>query len=102
MIIRNGVNSTLRARGRAALFFALILLLTLALSLGLGMWSYCSRALGLLDESYTSIAVLEYMGEDYPDADVADEYARQADQALDEDAVAALDGVELWEPADQA
>ena len=33
MIIRNGVNSTLRARRRAALFFALILLLTLALSL---------------------------------------------------------------------
>ena len=102
MIIRNGVNSTLRARGRAALFFALILLLTLALSLGLGMWSYCSRALGVLDESYTSIAVLEYMGEDYPDANVADEYARQANQALDKDTVATVDGVELWEPADQA
>ena len=102
MIIRNGVNSALRARRRAALFFALILLLTLALSLGLGMWSYCSRALEALDKSYTSIAVVEYMGEDYPDADAADEYARQAARTLDGNAVASLDGVELWEAADQA
>lgn len=102
MIVRNGVNSALRARRRAALFFALLLLLTLALSLGLGMWSYCGRALETLDESYVSIALAEYMGENYPDADAADEYARQAAQALDNGALAALDGVTLWEPADQA
>lgn len=102
MIIRNGVNSTLRARGRAALFFALILVLTLALSLGLGMWSYCSRALAALDQSYTSIALVEYMGADYPDPDTADDYARQAAQALDGAAISALDGVELWEVPDQA
>lgn len=100
MIVRNGVNSALRARRRAALFFALLLLLTLALSLGLGMWSYCGRALETLDESYASIALAEYMGENYPDADAADEYARQAAQALDNGALAALDGVTLWEPAD--
>lgn len=94
MIVRNGVRSTLRARGRTILFTLLILLLTLALDLGLGMWAYCAQTLAAMDESYTSIALVEYMGEDYPEADVADEYARQAAQALDGSAVSALGGVE--------
>lgn len=101
MILRNGVNSTLRAKGRSFLFFSLILLLTLSFALGLGMWAYCARALEVLDESYTSIALLEYMGEDYPAVDTADEAARQAAQSLGEDAIAALEGVILWETPDQ-
>ena len=76
MIIRNGIRSTLRARGRTALFTALILVLTLSLSLGLGMWAYCGRTLTEMDQRYTSVALLEYLGGDYPDGDAADEYAR--------------------------
>ena len=101
MIIRNGIRSTLRARGRSALFTLLILLLTLSLTLGLGMWVYCAQTLAAMDEGYTSVALVEYMGADYPSADAADEYARQAAQALDGDAIAAIDGVELWEGSDQ-
>ena len=62
MIIRNGIRSTLRARGRTALFTALILVLTLSLSLGLGMWAYCGRTLAEMDQRYTSVALLEYLG----------------------------------------
>ena len=102
MIVRNGVRSTLRARGRTILFTLLILLLTVALALGLGMWAYCAQTLAAMDESYTSVALVEYMGEDYPETDTADEYARQAAQTLDGAAVAAIDGVELWEESDQA
>ena len=102
MIVRNGVRSTLRARGRTILFTLLILLLTVALALGLGMWAYCAQTLAAMDESYISVALVEYMGEDYPETDTADEYARQAAQALDGDAIAAMDGVELWEGSDQA
>ena len=102
MIVRNGVRSTLRVRGRTILFTLLILLLTVALALGLGMWAYCAQTLAAMDESYTSVALVEYMGEDYPETDTADEYARQAAQALDGDAIAAIDGVELWEGSDQA
>ena len=36
MIIRNGIRSTLRARGRSLLFTLLIFVLTLAMTLGLG------------------------------------------------------------------
>ena len=51
MIARNGISTTLRARGRTALFTALILLLTLTLALGLGMWAYCSGTLAEMEET---------------------------------------------------
>ena len=66
MIMRNGIRSALRSRGRTALFTALILLLTLTLTLGIGMWAYCAQALDTMDESYTSSALVEYMGENHP------------------------------------
>lgn len=37
MVIRNGILSTVRARGRTVLFSLLILLLTLSLSLGMAL-----------------------------------------------------------------
>ena len=102
MIARNGVRTVLRARRRAVLFTALILLLTLTLALGLGMWSYCRETLAEMDETYTSVALLEYLGQDYPDGSVADENARQAASVLDDAAIASLDGVERWERNDRA
>lgn len=102
MIARNGIRTTLRAKGRTALFTALILLLTLTLALGLGMWAYCRGTLAEMDETYTSVALLEYLGQDYPDGSVADENARQAASALDDDAIAAVDGVARWERNDRA
>ena len=102
MIARNGVRTVLRSRGRTVLFAALILILTLTLSLGLGMWSYCRETLAEMDETYTSVALLEYLGQDYPDGSVADKGARQAASALDDAAIAAVDGVDLWERNDRA
>lgn len=101
MILRNGVRSTLRARGRSVLFTLLILLLTLALGLGLGMYAYSAATLADMDARYTSVALFEYMGALYPDADAADDSARAAAQALDPAALAAVPGVTLWEPTDQ-
>ncbi len=97
MIIRNGILSTLRARGRTALFSLLILLLCLSLSLGGGLWAYSAAMLSEMDEAYTSVALLEYMGADYPDEDAADPYSRSAAEKLDSAAISALEGVELWE-----
>ena len=100
MIIRNGILSTLRAKGRAALFTALILLMCLSLTLGAGMWAYCSAQLAQLNENYTSIALVEYMGGDYPDENASDSFARAAADAIDHEAIAAIPGVELWERKD--
>ncbi|MBR4290090.1 MAG: hypothetical protein IKT52_05550 [Oscillospiraceae bacterium] len=97
MIIRNGIRSTLRARGRSLLFTLLILVLTLALTLGIGAWAYSSALLSQMEAGYTSIALVEYLGQDYPDADVADVHAREAAGLLDSDAISKIDGVQLWE-----
>lgn len=95
MIIRNGILNTVRARGKTVLFTLLIFILTLSLSFGLGLWSYCAQTLQVMDETYTSIAVVEYMGEKYPEDYVADDAARQAlDQLPD---YSQVPGMELWE-----
>lgn len=100
MILRNGIRSNLRARGRTILFTLLILVVTLSLSLGLGMWGYCGQMLRQCDENYTSIALVEYMGAEYPEEDAADPYARDAFEALDGAAISSVEGVELWETTD--
>jgi len=102
MILRNGILSTLRVKGRSALFSALILLMCLSLTLGAGMWAYCSEQLRQLDENYSSIALVEYMGPDYPNENASDDYARTALAALDAEAIAAIAGVELWESRDSS
>lgn len=71
MYIRNGIRSTLRARGRTALFTVLILILTVFLALGLGIFAYCARTLSDMDKNYTSIALMEYMIENYPESNQA-------------------------------
>ncbi|MBD5132911.1 MAG: hypothetical protein HDT38_00330 [Clostridiales bacterium] len=100
MPVRNGLLSTLRAKGRAALFTLLILTLTVTLALGLGMWAYCGALLAQMEEQYTSVALVEYMGENYPDEDTADDAARAALAALDDGALSTVDGVKLWERAE--
>ena len=77
MIIRNGILSTVRSKGKTVLFTLLIFVLTLSLGLGLGLWSYCTLTLQSMEETYTSIAVVEYMGDQYPEEYVADEAARE-------------------------
>ncbi len=102
MVIKYGIRSTLRAKGRSFLFTVLIVLISLALTLGAGMWSYCSQQLEVLDENYSSLALLEYMGADYPNENAADSYVRKAAAELDTEAIAALEGVKLWETNDRA
>lgn len=95
MIIRNGILNTVRAKGKTVLFTLLIFILTLSLSFGMGLWSYCAQTLQVMDETYTSIAVVEYMGEQYPQEYVADDAARQAMEQLED--YSQISGVELWE-----
>ena len=101
MILRNGIRSTLRAKGRSLLFTLLIWVLTLALTLGVGTWVYSSALLKQLDSSYISTALVEYMGQDYPNTDTPDDDARAAAEKLDSSAIEALEGVKLWETNSQ-
>jgi len=96
MFIRNGIRSNLRARGRTALFSCLILFLTLVMILALGVRLYCAGALEECERLYRSIAVVEYMGAEYPDESEPDDFARAAAAVIDDEAVSAVDGVRYW------
>ncbi|MBE6989491.1 MAG: FtsX-like permease family protein [Ruminococcaceae bacterium] len=96
MFIRNGVQSNLRARGRTALFAGLILFLALVMILSLGVYLYCGSTLTACEGAYRSIALVEYLGAEYPNGDEPDNYARAAASAIDDDAVKAVGGVKAW------
>lgn len=96
MYIRNGIKSNLRAKGRTALFSFLILLLTFAVILALGVLVYCRSAISACDRIYRSVARVEYMGAEYPDADEPDSFAREAAAAIDDTALESIKGVKYW------
>lgn len=96
MFIRNGILSNLRERGRTALFSLLVVFLTVTVILSLSVLLYCSAVMEACDGAYRSIALVEYMGAEYPDEDAADAAARAAGDALSEDSILALPGVTAW------
>ena len=96
MFIRNGIKSILRERGRTALFSLLIILLTVSLILSTSVLLYSKSMMAACDEAYRSIALLEYMGSEYPNEDEPDAAARAAADALTDEAVLSVSGVSAW------
>ena len=85
MFIRNGIKSILRERTRTTLFSLLIMLLTVAMILSLSVFLYSKSMLAACEEAYRSIALIEYMGSEYPSEDEPDEAARAAAKELSKD-----------------
>ncbi|MBR1759063.1 MAG: ABC transporter permease [Lachnospiraceae bacterium] len=102
LFVRGGIRSNLRARGRSILFFILILLLTTATILALGVRLYCDHVLRQCDEQYQSIAVVEYMGAEYPNPDVADTFARAAAEQITAESIEKVAGVKSVTMASEA
>ena len=96
MIIRNGIMSILRERGRTALFSLLVVFLTVTMILSLSVLLYCNAAMDACDETYRSIALVEYMGTEYPDENEPDAAARAAAEALTDESVLGVPGVTAW------
>ena len=96
MFIRNGIRSILRERGRTALFSLLIVFLTLTMILSLSVLLYCDAVTEACDRAYRSIALVEYMGSEYPNEDEPDAAARAAAEALKDESVLAVPGVTAW------
>ncbi len=96
MFIRNGINSNLRERGRTALFSLLVVFLMLTMILSLSVLLYCRAVMEACDKAYRSIALVEYMGSEYPDEDEPDAAARAAAEALEDETVLAVPGVTAW------
>ncbi|MBR4308660.1 MAG: hypothetical protein IKT58_03595, partial [Oscillospiraceae bacterium] len=96
MFIRNGVKSILRERGRTVLFSLLIILLTVTLILSSSVLLYTKAVTDACDDAYRSIALVEYMGSQYPAEDEPDAAARAAADALTEETILSLPGVTAW------
>ncbi len=96
MFVRNGILSNLREKGRTALFSLLILVLTVTMILSLGVLLYCNAVLKACDEAYRSIALVEYMGSEYPKEDEPDEVAREAATELTDESILGVNGVTGW------
>lgn len=96
MFIRNGIKSILRERGRTALFSLLIILLTVTMILSFSVLLYSNAVMDACDKAYRSIALVEYMGAEYPNADVPDADARVAAKVLTEDTILSIPGVTGW------
>ena len=96
MFVRNGIKSILRERGRTALFSLLIMLLTVTTILSMSVLLYSKAVMAACEESYRSIALIEYMGSEYPNEDEADAAARSAAEALTDETILSISGVTAW------
>jgi len=102
MIFYNSMKNLLRARGKTALFFALILILTLLLGLDACVWTSVTGYLNACDLNYTTIGLFEYMGADYPDERIYDAGVAETMESFDFSQLADNDSVLLWEAAGRA
>lgn len=96
MFVRNGIMSVLRERGRTALFSLLIVFLTVMMILSLSVLLYCNAVTDTCDRTYRSIALVEYMGSEYPSEEVPDAAARAAAEALSDEDILSVEGVTAW------
>ena len=96
MIIRNSLLSLWRTKGKTLLFFAAIALLTVFMGLGASVWMNTEQLLRECDSSYVSVGLVEYMGPDYPDTDVAEPQAAAQREKLQELAEGNCPGVIQW------
>ena len=96
MFIRNGIKSILRERGRTVLFSLLIMLLTVTMILSLSVLLYTTAVKNACNKAYRSIALVEYMGSEYPNEDEPDAAAREAAAKLKDEEILAIPGVNGW------
>lgn len=99
MLIRNSLLSLVRTKGKTLLFALLIFALTLVLSLGVSVWASIRQFLDEADDFYTTIGLVEYVGQNYPQEYVSDLEMAAELAGLD------LSGIEndpatlLWDPS---
>lgn len=74
MMMKFAAKSVFRSPVKTILFVLLLGAATAFLSLGLGMLKSSDDMLKQADESFTTVAYVEYIGENYPDVNLFDEY----------------------------
>lgn len=100
MILRNSRSSILRMPFKTILFTLLIVAVTAFLYLGVNTFTASEQMLRTCDEEYTTIASIEYLGDNYPDESIYDESMLSEVSQIDFDAIAGQPDVLLWQPTD--
>jgi len=100
MILRNSRNSILRMPLKTILFTLLIIAVAAFLYLGVNTFAASEKMLHDCDENYTTIATIEYLGDNYPDESIYDETMFSEVSQIDFDAIADRQDVLLWQPTD--
>ena len=102
MFFRHSMIQTIRSWRRSLLFLVLLTLLTAVLGISVGLGTYIRSFLNACRESYTTIGVLEYMGDDYPDDSQYDPAISACYDSMDWEAMKSNDAVEVWDPTGKA
>ncbi|MEN6418067.1 MAG: FtsX-like permease family protein [Clostridiaceae bacterium] len=100
MILRNSRSSILRMPLKAILFTLLIVAVTAFLYLGVNTFTASEQMLRACDENYTTIASIEYLGDNYPDESIYDEAMLSEVSQIDFNVIAGQPEVLLWQPTD--
>jgi len=95
----HSLRSVVRAPWKALVFFVLIACVTAILFLGLGAYAAGNIAIAEGDANYVTIADFQFIGDNYPDASVADEEIADAITAFPWEEVRLAPGVVSVAPA---
>ncbi len=88
MIIKTAFKNIARTPVKTTLFFLLLAGITVFLCLGASMWSTSQSLLNEADATFETTAVLEYIGQNYPDSPEGDPFMRSALEGYDYAAIA--------------
>lgn len=97
MFVRHSLLNTVRVWNRTIPFFLILVLLVLILGIGLSLTATLSAFLAKCEEDYTTIAVFEYIGPDYPDDTVFDASREEAAAQLAALGCQENEMVEVWD-----
>jgi len=95
----HSLRSVVRAPWKALVFFVLIACVTAILFLGLGAYAAGNIAIAEGDANYVTIADFQFIGDNYPDASVADEEIADAIAAFPWEEVRLAPGIVSVAPA---
>jgi len=97
MFFIHSLKNVLRSWPKSALFFILIAVLGVTLCIGVSMTASIVGFLRECDEIYTTIAVFEYIGSDYPNESQLDPNISLCIDEFDSNAIMAHPAVLGWD-----
>ncbi len=97
MMLENAGKGVLRSPVKTLLFLLLLIAATAFLCLGIGMWTSSNQLYEDADRTYTTVAYIEYMGENYPDANNYDQQMIEDLENYDSTPLFNSDAIVRWD-----